>query len=137
MRPEVQLFNCERCACVKRSEWPRSRSVSAPSSVTNTSPCWDGDIVPGSTVRYGSSLMRVTLRPRDSRIAARDAEAMPLPREDTTPPVTKTNLVIAIDTRHKCRGGNRNYIDASNAPPGQIRKHLREACFWTSIALFA
>jgi hypothetical protein len=36
----------------------------------------------------------VTLRPRDSRIAARDAAAMPFPREDTTPPVTKTNLVI-------------------------------------------
>src|SRR5690349_21475981 len=38
--------------------------------------------------------MRVTLRPRDSRIAARDADAMPLPSEDTTPPVTKTNLVM-------------------------------------------
>ena len=38
--------------------------------------------------------MRVTLRPRDSRIAAREAEAIPLPREDTTPPVTKTNLVM-------------------------------------------
>jgi hypothetical protein len=37
----------------------------------------------------------VTLRPRDSRIAAREAAAIPLPREDTTPPVTKTNLVIA------------------------------------------
>src|SRR3954454_14626068 len=44
---------------------------------------------------YGSSLMRVTLRPRDSRIAAREAEAIPLPREDTTPPVTKTNLVMS------------------------------------------
>src|SRR5829696_2034567 len=72
-----------------------SRSVSAPSSVTNTSPCWNGDIVPGSTLMYGSSLMRVTLRPRDSRIAAREAEAIPLPREDTTPPVTKTNLVMS------------------------------------------
>src|SRR5687768_509041 len=37
----------------------------------------------------------VTLRPRDSRIAAREAAAIPLPREDTTPPVTNTNLVIA------------------------------------------
>src|SRR5438093_9552914 len=43
--------------------------------------------------------MRVTLRPRDSRIAASDAAAMPLPSEDTTPPVTKTNLVIAFSTR--------------------------------------
>src|SRR6476620_647107 len=32
--------------------------------------------------------------PRDSRIAAREAAAMPLPREETTPPVTKMNLVI-------------------------------------------
>ena len=32
---------------------------------------------------------------RDSRIAAREAEAIPLPREDTTPPVTKTNLVMS------------------------------------------
>src|SRR6187551_3758152 len=71
-----------------------SRSVSAPSSVTNTSPCWNGDIVPGSTLMYGSSLMLVTRMPRDSRIAARDAAAMPLPREETTPPVTKTYLVI-------------------------------------------
>jgi hypothetical protein len=39
--------------------------------------------------------MRVTLRPRDSKIAAREAEAIPLPREDTTPPVTKTNLVMS------------------------------------------
>ncbi|MNT89609.1 hypothetical protein D3C72_2303690 [compost metagenome] len=45
---------------------------------------------------YGSSLMRVTWRPRDSRIAASEAEAIPLPREDTTPPVTKTNLVMPV-----------------------------------------
>jgi len=38
----------------------------------------------------------VTLRPRDSNIAAREAAAMPLPSEDTTPPVTNTNLVIAF-----------------------------------------
>src|SRR5471030_2912932 len=54
-----------------------------------------GLIVPGSTLMYGSSLSMVTLRPRDSKIAAREAEAIPLPREDTTPPVTNTNLVIA------------------------------------------
>src|SRR6476659_7624654 len=71
-----------------------SRSVSAPSSVTNTSPCWNGDIVPGSTLMYGSSLRLVTRTPREVRIAARDAAAMPFPREETTPPVTKTNLVM-------------------------------------------
>src|SRR5207253_10567706 len=75
---------------------PRSRSVSAPSSVTNTSPCWNGLIVPGSTLMYGSSLMLVTRILRDSRIAARDAAAMPFPREETTPPVTKTYLAIYL-----------------------------------------
>jgi hypothetical protein len=43
---------------------------------------------------YGSILIMVTVRPRDSRIAARDAAAIPFPREDTTPPVTNTYLVI-------------------------------------------
>ena len=46
-------------------------------------------------MRYGSSLIKVTFRPRDSRSAAKEAEAIPLPREDTTPPVTNTNLVMS------------------------------------------
>src|SRR5450830_336374 len=50
----------------------------------------------------------VTLRPRDSRIAAREAAAIPLPREDTTPPVTNTNLVITDECR-TARAGNSNY----------------------------
>src|SRR5690554_2541553 len=36
----------------------------------------------------------VTLRPRASSIAASEADAMPLPREDTTPPVTKIYRVM-------------------------------------------
>src|SRR5882672_1388671 len=51
-------------------------------------------MVPGSTLMYGSSLMLVTRMPRNSRIAAREAAAMPFPREETTPPVTKTYFVI-------------------------------------------
>src|SRR5436190_6643770 len=43
---------------------------------------------------YGSSLMLVTRMLRDSRIAAREAAAMPFPREETTPPVTNTYFVI-------------------------------------------
>ena len=39
-----------------------SRSVSAPSSVTKTSPCWNGLIVPGSTLRYGSNFWSCTLQ---------------------------------------------------------------------------
>src|SRR4051812_28308883 len=38
--------------------------------------------------------MLVTRMLRDSRIAAREAAAMPFPREETTPPVTNTYLVI-------------------------------------------
>src|SRR2546428_13630 len=43
---------------------------------------------------YGSSLRLVTRMPREARIAARDAAAMPFPSEETTPPVTNTNLVM-------------------------------------------
>jgi hypothetical protein len=38
----------------------------------------------------------VTFKPRDSRIAASEAAAIPFPKEETTPPVTKTYLVIAL-----------------------------------------
>src|SRR5262245_30884477 len=70
-----------------------SRSVSAPSSVTNTSPCWNGLIVPGSTFRYGSNFWTCTLRPRALSSRPSDAAVMPLPSDDTTPPVTKMNFV--------------------------------------------
>src|SRR5690625_4537410 len=51
-------------------------------------------MVPGSTLMYGSSFIMVTLRPRASRIAAREAEAIPLPKEETTPPVTNMYRVM-------------------------------------------
>src|SRR5215813_15231409 len=69
-------------------------SVSPPSSVTKTSPCWKGLIDPGSTLMYGSSLRKVMSRPRFSRRAPMLAEASPFPRELTTPPVTKMNFVF-------------------------------------------
>src|SRR5262249_11502216 len=71
-----------------------SRSVSAPSSVTNTSPCWNGFIVPGSTFRYGSSFCIVTRRPRAFSRLPRLLAVSPLPSEEVTPPVTKTCLVV-------------------------------------------
>src|SRR5262245_19515307 len=77
-----------------------SRSVSAPSSVTNTSPCWYGDIVPGSTLMYGSSLRIETRRPRALNRRPMLAAVMPLPREEVTPPVTKTYF----DTGQVLRG---------------------------------
>ena len=42
----------------------------------------------------GQALSMVTFKPRASRIAASDAAAIPLPRDDTTPPVTKIYLVV-------------------------------------------
>src|SRR5581483_12243270 len=69
-----------------------SRSVSAPSSVTNTSPCWNGDIVPGSTFRYGSNFCSWTRSPRAFSRRPSDAATIPLPSAETTPPVTKTYL---------------------------------------------
>src|SRR5687768_7314162 len=71
-----------------------SRSVSAPSSVTKTSPCWNGFMVPGSTFRYGSSFCIVTRRPRALSSAPRLDAVRPLPREEATPPVTKMCLVV-------------------------------------------
>jgi hypothetical protein len=73
-----------------------SRSVSAPSSVTNTSPCWNGLIVPGSTFRYGSNFWTSTFRPRAFSSRPSDAAVIPLPSDETTPPVTKTYFVAVI-----------------------------------------
>src|SRR3954447_17999258 len=67
-----------------------SRSVSAPSSVTNTSPCWNGLIVPGSTFRYGSNFWSCTRKPRDFSSRPSEAATIPFPSAETTPPVTKT-----------------------------------------------
>src|SRR3954447_7615164 len=71
-----------------------SRSVSAPSSVTKTSPCWNGFIVPGSTFRYGSSFCMTTRSPREVSRLPRLAAVRPLPSEETTPPVTKMCFVV-------------------------------------------
>src|ERR671934_1256556 len=46
-------------------------------------------MVPGSTFRYGSNFMRLTFKPRLSSRQPTEAAASPLPKEDTTPPVTK------------------------------------------------
>ena len=53
-------------------------------------------MVPGSTLMYGSILSRVTFSPLVSMSAPMEAEANPLPNEDTTPPVTKINLVFTL-----------------------------------------
>src|SRR3990170_6485033 len=81
-----------------------SRSVSPPSSVTNTSPCWNGFIVPGSTLMYGSSFWLTTRRPRARNSRPREAAVMPFPRLLTTPPVTKTYLVMSLGIRTVAAG---------------------------------
>src|SRR5215469_1963920 len=47
-------------------------------------------MVPGSTFRYGSNFIMFTRSPRLSSRQPIEAAASPLPRLDTTPPVTKT-----------------------------------------------
>ena len=54
-------------------------------------------MVPGSTLIYGSNLIKETFKPLDSRIAPREAAAIPFPKEETTPPVIKMYLVLAIN----------------------------------------
>src|SRR5947208_3060368 len=83
-----------------------SRSVSAPSSVTNTSPCWNGLIVPGSTFRYGSNFWTWTLRPRALRSRPSEAATIPLPRPETTPPVTNTYFVARSVVTQSPRDAN-------------------------------
>ena len=75
---------------------------------------------------YGSSLRLVTRMPREARIAASDAAAMPLPSEETTPPVTKTNLVMATRSRKfAILPGDR--ADARTRRPGGGAPTAREA----------
>src|SRR5665647_537980 len=101
-----------------------SRSVSAPSSVTKTSPCWNGLIVPGSTFRYGSNFWSCTCSPRALRSRPSDAATIPFPSAETTPPVTKTYLVArwltgfegSSDCGRRCsrlRSGLHEVIEAS------------------------
>jgi CTP synthase (UTP-ammonia lyase) len=54
----------------------------------------DVDIVPGSTLIYGSSLMMETERPRLFSRRPTLAAVMPLPSEEVTPPVTKTYFAM-------------------------------------------
>src|SRR5450755_3791149 len=76
---------------------------------------------------YGSSLRLVTRMPREARIAARDAAAMPFPNEETTPPVTKTNLVMD-DKSWKL-------LVYRNTPAGTNRDTLRsEYCGYLTLA---
>src|SRR5579871_963672 len=51
-------------------------------------------MVPGSTLRYGSSFRKRTLYPRACKRAPSAADARPFPKEETTPPVMKINRAM-------------------------------------------
>src|ERR1700749_43480 len=104
-----------------------SRSVSAPSSVTNTSPCWNGLIVPGATLRYGSNFWSWTRRPRALSSRPREAATIPLPRADTTPPVTKTYFEARVLTGFQGSSGCGRCLFARRGPNerGEPGKRLR------------
>src|SRR5581483_3298343 len=103
-----------------------SRSVSAPSSVTNTSPCWNGLIVPGSTLRYGSNFWSWTRSPRALSNRPSEAATIPLPSAETTPPVTKTYFGARALTGFQ--GSTRNGRSLRRRPTderGEARERLR------------
>src|ERR1700752_4083624 len=103
-----------------------SRSVSAPSSVTNTSPCWNGLIVPGSTLRYGSNFWSWTRKPRALRSRPSDAATIPLPRAETTPPVTKTYFgARALTGFQGSSGCGRRLLRRGPDERGESRERLR------------
>jgi hypothetical protein len=54
-------------------------------------------MVPGYTFMYGSSFKRVIFNPEHSSKLPIDAAAIPLPREDKTPPVTKIYLTLLFN----------------------------------------
>src|SRR5579862_3552415 len=72
-------------------------------------------MVPGSTFRYGSNFIRLTFNPRLSSRHPIEAAASPLPREDTTPPVTKMYFAgicssLQIVVENLCRWGARSIM---------------------------
>jgi hypothetical protein len=83
--------------------------------VTNTSPCWNGLIVPGSTLMYGSNFWTWTFSPRALSSRPSEAAVIPLPRDETTPPVTKTYFVAV---RIAPRG--RSARPAHRSPAGSL-----------------
>jgi hypothetical protein len=55
--------------------------------------------VPGSIFKYGSNFLILTLYPLDCNNVAIEAEAIPLPRDETTPPVTKIKRTMEVNYR--------------------------------------
>src|SRR2546421_8767228 len=78
-------------------------------------------MVPGSTLRYGSSFCIVTCKPRAVSNWPRLEAVRPLPSEETTPPVTKRCLVAVC-------GCLRNAGKSNLRDDGQGIAELAGAC---------
>src|ERR1700691_5064553 len=78
-------------------------------------------MVPGSTFRYGSNFCSETVRPRLSRRQPIEAAEMPLPSEETTPPVTKINLLGAPEVLGIPHSG---FIDRGLSRAGHLKRRL-------------
>src|SRR5512146_1066546 len=103
-----------------------SRSVSAPSSVTKTSPCWNGLIVPGSTFKYGSNFWSCTRSPRALSRRPSDAATIPFPSAETTPPVTKMYLgARALTGFQGSRHSGRRTASGASRPAARVHSPRR------------
>src|ERR1700737_5501770 len=92
-------------------------------------------IVPGSTLRYGSSFCRETVRWPPFRMFPMDAAVIPLPSEETTPPVTKTYFDI-----DDLQGGFSNLTGSGpavniGAPPAPSARGPQWLGFWLGLWL--
>ena len=67
--------SCKKCHATEFKEWKQSHHYMS--------------MLPPNDSTVVGDFNNVTFKPRASRIAPREAEAMPLPKEETTPPVTK------------------------------------------------
>src|SRR5713226_6737093 len=79
---------------------------------------------------YGSIFWSVTLKPRASRSAPIDAAASPLPRDDTTPPVTKMYFVATSASLRRPLSDEFDLHGAISQAPvqaavAQLGEHLR------------
>src|SRR3954470_14405820 len=74
---------------------------------------------------YGSSFMCVTAKPRASINAPIDAEVRPFPIEETTPSVTRTNLVRRFTGGISEKFGTTpfRFVHSKVRPPGDAREN--------------
>src|SRR5580704_6218799 len=92
-------------------------------------------MVPGSTLRYGSNFIRFTRRPRLSSRQPMEAAARPLPRLDTTPPVTKTYFADIDATSFLFVWFGRTWWAHSSMAEMWVRRKRKIVAAWAGGAL--